>query len=621
MGLLESGPKKNYEFYEKMSADRLNSFHVKLLGTKVVLIDEISLVGTNFFKFIDLRLQEIKGNRNPFGGLHVICFGDLYQLPPVRDKWLFENNKYGLHSLSINLWTELFEIYELTEIMRQRDEYSFAQLLKRMREGLSTPDDIRTLQNQELSTDVQEDEFDCLHLFSTNNDARDYNNMCFRKCTNTKQLVYSVDVVVEAITETIQVEVKKELAKQEDHGGTTRCLQLGIGLTYEVDQNINVLDGLFNGTSGTLQFIQYMDMYDKPVALWFQFEDNDIGNVQRHIYRHYRTPEILDTWTPIFATTREFKLKTPKVTIKRKQFPIHQATGKTVHKAQGCTVPEVVISLSSFTFRNGFYVACSRAPKLSNLHIVNFCPSQILTDSKVSGEMKRLREEKPLILQPEIFPNSNAWFSIYYCNIQSLPLHFEYLKRDLVANAANIIVLNETHLVNQDMNIDYEIFGFSLIRFDGQVNPQNGSRPYNGLMVYIQKHFQVTVFSKTRTPRYEYIIIHINDNWKELDLALMYVKPQTSKMEIEMMFQGIMFHLHTVKDFVIVGDFNLNYIHPENRNFMNTLCTTFDIALNITNFTTKQQTIIDYCITRTPQCTQTHYVPWSYHNALTVQIQ
>ena len=69
-----------------MSADRLNSFHVKLLGTKVVLIDEISLVGTNFFKFIDLRLQEIKGNRNPFGGLHVICFGDLYQLPPVRDK-------------------------------------------------------------------------------------------------------------------------------------------------------------------------------------------------------------------------------------------------------------------------------------------------------------------------------------------------------------------------------------------------------------------------------------------------------------------------------------------------------------------------------------------------------
>ena len=140
-------------------------------------------------------------------------------------------------------------------------------------------------------------------------------------------------------------------------------------------------------------------------------------------------------------------------------------------------------------------------------------------------------------------------------------------------------------------------------------------------MVYIQKHFQVTVFSKTCTPRYEYIIIHINDNWKELDLALVYVKPQTSKMEIEMMFQGIMFHLHTVKDFVIVGDFNLNYTHPENRNFMNTLCTTFDIALNITNFTTKQQTIIDYCITRTPQCTQTHYVPWSYHNALTVQIQ
>ena len=34
-------------------------------------------------KFIHLRLQEIKSNNLPFGGVNVIIVGDLYQLKPV----------------------------------------------------------------------------------------------------------------------------------------------------------------------------------------------------------------------------------------------------------------------------------------------------------------------------------------------------------------------------------------------------------------------------------------------------------------------------------------------------------------------------------------------------------
>ena len=67
--------------------------------------------------------------------------------------------------------------------------------------------------------------------------------------------------------------IKKELMKKNMHCGIVRCLNLGVGLTYEITQNINVHDGLFNGTSGILKYIQYMTGFEKPMALWFEFED------------------------------------------------------------------------------------------------------------------------------------------------------------------------------------------------------------------------------------------------------------------------------------------------------------------------------------------------------------
>lgn len=36
--------------------------------------------------------------------------------------------------LATNLWTDLFKMFELTEIMRQKDDKDFAELLNRLRE-------------------------------------------------------------------------------------------------------------------------------------------------------------------------------------------------------------------------------------------------------------------------------------------------------------------------------------------------------------------------------------------------------------------------------------------------------------------------------------------------------
>jgi hypothetical protein len=53
----------------------------------LVIIDEVSNISAHMMGMIDSRLREIMDRPTiPFGGLSVIFFGDLSQLPPVKNK-------------------------------------------------------------------------------------------------------------------------------------------------------------------------------------------------------------------------------------------------------------------------------------------------------------------------------------------------------------------------------------------------------------------------------------------------------------------------------------------------------------------------------------------------------
>ena len=121
--------KKMYQTNQIMSADELNTFRIKYRHLKVIIIDKISMVGTRTLNFIDTRLQQLTGTRAPFGGLSVIAVGDLYQLKPVGDRPLFLNLDEAAKALASNLWVDYFKMYELVDIMRQKDDLKFAQLL------------------------------------------------------------------------------------------------------------------------------------------------------------------------------------------------------------------------------------------------------------------------------------------------------------------------------------------------------------------------------------------------------------------------------------------------------------------------------------------------------------
>ncbi|KAM7431258.1 hypothetical protein ABFA07_018152 [Porites harrisoni] len=154
--------------YCTLDTDRLNTIRAQLEKAKVIFIDEISMVGNGMFNFLNLRLQQIMGNNTLFGALSMITAGDLFQLKPVFDNWIFDNTNDCYGALATNIWNEYFTLFELTEIMRQKDDKQFAELLNRLREGNHTQNDIEVLKQRILKIKHSQENYPIkiTHLFS-----------------------------------------------------------------------------------------------------------------------------------------------------------------------------------------------------------------------------------------------------------------------------------------------------------------------------------------------------------------------------------------------------------------------------------------------------------------------
>ena len=196
--------------YCALDSDRLNTIRTQLQKPKVMFIHEISMVGSGMFNFFNLRLQQIMGNKEPFGGINLITVGDLFQLKPVFDKWVFENSQIGYDALVSNIWAEYFTLFELTEIMRQKDDKEFAELLNCLREGKHFKDDIALLKQRFLNVRPKEDNypFNITDLFTTNALMHAHNNVLYSFSKNDKGEVKAVDIIVGDISDDLRKQIK-----------------------------------------------------------------------------------------------------------------------------------------------------------------------------------------------------------------------------------------------------------------------------------------------------------------------------------------------------------------------------------------------------------------------------
>ena len=365
--------KKIYQGTDVLSADELNTFRIKFRHLEVIIIDEISMVGNQTLSLKDTRLQQLTGTKAASGGLSVIAVGDLYQLKPVGDFFIFLDLEKGASSLAQNVWKEHFSMYELVDIMRQRDDVEFARLLNRLRLNEMTEDDKTMLQTRYVDRDTGDYPKDALHLFAENVCVSKHNNQVLNQMLVEKVVIPCHDTVVSAnnsaqrCQELIQ-SLPTDLGKT---GNLMKSLTVAVGMIYVMTVNVNVEDSLTNGATCVVKFIDYrMQGTKRPSIIWVLLDDPRIGRKTQEQYfnRGFYNDSIQREWTPVFDVERIFVYN--HKTYQRIQCPLRLAAGKTVYKVEGATVDEVVVDLTQKK-SHIHYFALSRVKKLENLYILN----------------------------------------------------------------------------------------------------------------------------------------------------------------------------------------------------------------------------------------------------------
>ena len=91
------------------------------MRTKVLIIDEISMVDGDLFDKLEAIARALRNNGRPFGGIQLVITGDFFQLPPVPDYGKIA--KFAFDGATWN--TSIEHTIGLTQVFRQKDPGAF----------------------------------------------------------------------------------------------------------------------------------------------------------------------------------------------------------------------------------------------------------------------------------------------------------------------------------------------------------------------------------------------------------------------------------------------------------------------------------------------------------------
>lgn len=91
--------------------------------TKVLVVDEISMVDGQLFDKLSQIGRTIRNNGRPWGGIQLVITGDFFQLPPVPDHQNGGNERNVKFAFDASTWNlSIDHTIGLTQVFRQRDQ-------------------------------------------------------------------------------------------------------------------------------------------------------------------------------------------------------------------------------------------------------------------------------------------------------------------------------------------------------------------------------------------------------------------------------------------------------------------------------------------------------------------
>ena len=582
-----------YGNYQSLSHDKINTLRTRLSKLKLLIIDEVSMLGSSMLLDIHKRLNEILVQPHDvlFGNISLLAVGDLYQLPPVGQPPVFSTmsrNTLACLYGSGSLWREHFKMLELDEIMRQRGDVEFVELLGRVRTGNCTNEDIQVLKSREIMKDSPGYPTQALHVYRTNEsvDKRNEHMLSALACDDEQYVIEAQD---SATSETQHINMSNLSKKKADTGNLHHKLRLAVGAKVMLTINVNVTDGLVNGARGeVLHFITDSNMKVKKILV--KFNDKNVGKqaINTSPYRHLYSNAV-----PIGKVEAKFLAMGKKgAEVTRYQFPLTLAFATTIHKVQGLTLDQIVVDMEgSSHFNPGqAYVAFSRVKTLDGLYLIGFNHLSIKASEKVKEEMSRLQNQL-------IDPNNLVHHipctetTIAFLNVRSINAKLEDIKVDTILENACILGFCETWLApNQESPFIRQ--GHTIIRCDRIFDNSHG-----GVMLSMPQFMCPRNTLKTNRPGIEILANTVTlTNHLTIQIVLIYRSPN---IPLRNLIQAMMDLLNSI-DFslptVIIGDINEDLL-DDTANVFLTFMNENSYHQVVRNPTTDRGSMIDhvYC--------------------------
>lgn len=606
----------NQKELNELSAGISNTLSSKLQNLKVLIIDEISMVGQHILDMVDKRLRHLLDSSKPFGGVSVIAVGDFFQLKAVCARPLYyptADNPYS-EIFGQKLWNK-FKVFQLKKIMRQ-NELPFQVALNHLAKGKLTRTDIRLFKSRTFSSLPAHENFDdAFHLFAKNDDVDDYNRKVIRRMKGTETICHASDIFHGHGSQLARRQLMHNVNKSKTHQtmGIPKEISLKVNARYMMTYNVDVEDGLCNGTTGTLKRIDFGTNSEgdkKPLRLWMKYDEPRVGSHLRQKFGHHmKNFNIPNDWTPLEPIKLTIKRKkNSSLKINRKQYPLTLAHALTIHKSQGQSLKKVVVHIKRNLSRELLYVACSRATTLQGLYIIgSFTPPKPLPkNSFLADEIQRWKNKK-ITPKFKFLRDQEKKPDIIYHNIQSLPKHINLVRNDENFTTSDILIFGETWTVPGD---NIKIKNFKLL---SRVDCGHARKP-RGVSIYVKRSIYNQIKStnsfslKANKGRIDVSVLDTNDK----TIIGLYANPSTSILLWSKLFNKLKCHFN--KKCIIMGDVNMNSIKMKHHDKLVSILQKHNLTLlNKNTVTTHFNTSLDWIITNAPAKCGTYNSFFSHH--------
>ncbi|KAJ5160191.1 ATP-dependent DNA helicase PIF1 [Penicillium canariense] len=364
------------------------------LRTKVLVIDEVSMVDGDLFDKLEEIARRIRNNGRAFGGIQLVVTGDFFQLPPVPEG----HNREARFAFAAATWnTSIQHTILLTHVFRQKDP-DFAAMLNEMRLGKISPKTVEAFRKLSRPLDFH-DALEATELFPTRAEVENANSARMGRLSGEMITFNAVD------SGTIQDAQHREKLLSNCMAPQTIHLKKGA----QVMLIKNMEDTLVNGSIGRVvafmdetTFDYYRDNEgdfaggdgndnDEDAALRARKKLKPMAHKEGGVTVTRKWPMVCfvqpdGTERHLLCQPEAWKIELPngEVQAQRQQVPLILAWALSIHKAQGQTLQRVKVDLGRVFEKGQAYVALSRATSQAGLQVLRFEPRKVMVHPRVT---------------------------------------------------------------------------------------------------------------------------------------------------------------------------------------------------------------------------------------------